>query len=66
MLSPPSRTTLYSLVDTVSIDTVSITDTIGVMKVSGERGSVRRVEAYSKRKEVRLGGRDFVAQATRA
>jgi len=27
---------------------------------------VRRVEAYSKRREVRPDGRDFVAQSTRA
>jgi hypothetical protein len=56
MRPPPSRTTLYSLVDTVSIDTVSITDTIGVMKASGEKSGVRRVETYGERKEVRLGG----------
>jgi len=42
MRSPPSCTTLYSLVDTVSIDTMSITSTIRVMMVPGEKRGVAR------------------------
>jgi hypothetical protein len=56
MPSPSSRTTLYSLVDAVSIDIVSITDTIGVMMVLGAKSGVTKVEAFGEKTKVWLGG----------
>jgi len=42
--SSPSWPILYSLVDTASIDTVSIISTIRVMRIPGEKSGVTRVK----------------------